>query len=324
MILASPPAYLIYMGDTYCASGCSSGSKVVTIVVIRVELAGVRYSKINPVTYGEANVMCTIRLLEQAKMVKPVPPVILYASSSSVYGRNVSIPFKETAVTNKPISIYAATKLATEHVAHAYHSLYNMRITGLRFFTVYGPMGRPDMAAWMWAKNISNGDALTLYEVSGAAAGGRGGECVLVDPFGLLRDFTFIDDIVMGVVLAIEYSADYAIFNLARYSADYAIFNLGRGQPQNVSLLIRMLEAELGKKALILRNPLPAGDVAVTFADTSLARKCLGYEPKVSIKEGVRSFVKWFKQYSPPKLPRNLTYVNIDPDSHPGSLGIVA
>jgi len=276
----------------------------VTHIVHLAAQAGVRYSKINPVTYGEANVMCTIRLLEQAKMVKPVPPVILYASSSSVYGRNVSIPFKETAVTNKPISIYAATKLATEHVAHAYHSLYNMRITGLRFFTVYGPMGRPDMAAWMWAKNISNGDALTLYEVSGAAAGGRGGE--------LLRDFTFIDDIVMGVVLAIE------------YSADYAIFNLGRGQPQNVSLLIRMLEAELGKKALILRNPLPAGDVAVTFADTSLARKCLGYEPKVSIKEGVRSFVKWFKQYSPPKLPRNLTYVNIDPDSHPGSLGIVA
>uniref|UniRef100_A0A7S4DUT4 NAD-dependent epimerase/dehydratase domain-containing protein n=1 Tax=Lotharella globosa TaxID=91324 RepID=A0A7S4DUT4_9EUKA len=207
-------------------------TSVITHVLHFAAQAGVRYSRQNPLAYGQANVMCTINLLEEARKLKK-PPVVLYASSSSVYGKAKHIPFSESQPTHKPISLYAATKKATEHIAHAYHSLYHMRMTGLRFFTVYGPLGRPDMAAWMWAKNITEGQPLTLYRTHGA----------------LLRDFTYIDDIVDGVVRAMD------------YSADWAIFNLGRGEPQNVTELINSLEEQLEKTAIVKLKPLPPGTV---------------------------------------------------------------
>ncbi|GAB5369521.1 hypothetical protein AAMO2058_001411800 [Amorphochlora amoebiformis] len=265
-----------------------------THIVHLAAQAGVRYSKKHPIAYGEANVLCTITLLEQAKNASRMP-IFLYASSSSVYGRSKNIPFKESQRTDRPISIYAATKLATEHVAYAYHELYKMRCTGLRFFTVYGPLGRPDMATWMWAKSIKEGKALTLYETSGK----------------LLRDFTYIDDIIDGVVAAIE------------FSADWAIFNLGRGEPQNVPDLISALEKELNKSAIVNKKPLPPGDVPLTYADTSLARMLLGYNPRVSILEGVRKFVTWFKSYEPEPLPSGFRFTSVDPALN-NTLGIVA
>lgn len=228
--------------------------------------AGVRYSLTNPFVYEESNLKGTLTILELARKHKINH--VVFASSSSVYGGNTKIPFAEEDPVNQPISLYAATKRAGELMCHSYHYLYGMNITCLRFFTVYGPYGRPDMAMFIFTKNILNGKPIEVYNHG-----------------KMKRDFTYISDIVSGVIASLDKPRGFAIINL--------------GNSQSVELLyfIACLEKELGKKAEKKLLPLQPGDVPETFADISRAKRLLGFEPKTKIEDGVKRFVVWYKSY---------------------------
>lgn len=228
--------------------------------------AGVRYSLENPFTYLENNSRGTLNLLELCRHHKVKD--FIFASSSSVYGNNKKMPFMEEDQVDQPISLYAATKKSNEEMAYTYHHLFGLHCTGLRFFTVYGPWGRPDMALYKFADNIMKGKQIDVYNHGNMA-----------------RDFTYIDDIVSGVIAAIDKSLPYEIFNLAR------------GQSIKLTYYISELEKNLGKEAYRNLMPMQAGDVQVTSADISKARKLLDYEPSVSVEEGIANFVEWFKDY---------------------------
>lgn len=230
--------------------------------------AGVRYSLTNPFVYEESNLKGTLNILELARQnnIKQV----VFASSSSVYGGNTKIPFAEEDPVNQPISLYAATKRAGELICHSYHHLYGMNITCLRFFTVYGPYGRPDMAMFIFTKNILNGKPIEVYNHG-----------------KMKRDFTYIADIVSGVVASLDKPMGFAIINL--------------GNSHSVDLLyfIACLEKELGTKAEKKLLPLQPGDVPETFADIRKAKRLLGFEPKTNIEEGIKQFVAWYQSYYP-------------------------
>lgn len=224
--------------------------------------AGVRYSLKNPQSYVHNNVECFVQLLEALKNIN-IP--LIYASSSSVYGKNTKVPFKETDPVIQPASVYAATKRENELLAHVYHNLYKQKSIGLRFFTVYGPMGRPDMAYYSFTKNILEEKPIDVYNYGKVS-----------------RDFTYIDDIVDGIVACMT------------VNFDYEIVNLGRGQPYSVGQFISIIEKATGKKAIKKMMPMAKGDVLITYADTSKAKSLLGYNPKVSLEEGIHKFVEWF------------------------------
>ncbi len=228
--------------------------------------AGVRYSVENPFVYAESNFTGTLNVLEFSRRygVKHV----VAASSSSVYGENKKIPFEETDRTDQPVSTYAATKKAGEVLAYAYHHLYGMNSTCIRFFTVYGPFGRPDMALFKFAKSILEGKPIDVYNNG-----------------NMRRDFTYVSDIVDGFVAALS------------KPLGYEILNLGRSNPVQLMDFIKVLEKELGTKAQMNMLPMQQGDVPETYADISKARKMLGYEPKVSVEEGVKKFVEWYRSY---------------------------
>lgn len=238
----------------------------IDIICHQAAQAGVRYSIDNPFIYEETNVRGTLNLLECAKDfgIKK----FIFASSSSVYGNRDNAPFSEDDKTDTPISLYAATKKATEAICYSYHSLYGIPMAGLRYFTCYGPWGRPDMAPFIFTKKILEGEEIEIF--------GKG---------DARRDFTFIDDIVGGVAKAVE--GDF----------DYEIFNLGRGETVVLSDFIEIIEKHTGKEARRKFTPKKKGDVALTSADISKAHDLLGYDPKVSIDQGVRSFVEWYKSY---------------------------
>ncbi|MCK4589121.1 MAG: GDP-mannose 4,6-dehydratase [Nanoarchaeota archaeon] len=225
--------------------------------------AGVRYSLENPFVYGESNLVGIINLLEFARQYR-IKHIVL-ASSSSVYGLNKKIPFNEDHRVDTPISIYSASKRAGELLAHAYSHLFNIDITCLRPFTVYGPYGRPDMALFKFTKNILEGKPIDVY---------NNGD--------MERDFTYVTDIVDGFVRALN------------KPMGFAIFNLGAGNPVKLMDFIRTIEEYLGKKAIINFMPMQPGDVKTTFADISKAQELLGYQPKVNVKEGVKNFVDWY------------------------------
>jgi len=228
--------------------------------------AGVRYSILHPFLYGHVNIMATINLLELCKEFKIMS--FVYASSSSVYGGN-KMPFSEESRVDTPISPYAATKKSMEMIAHTYHYLYNIHITGLRFFTVYGPWGRPDMALFKFVRNISADKSIDVYN------------------FGKMkRDFTYIDDIVSGILAALDK-------NLL-----YEIFNLGNNNPTKLGYFIECIENSLGKKAKKNYMPMQAGDIPESFADVSKAKRLLGWEPKTNIEKGIDNFVKWYNWYT--------------------------
>lgn len=252
----------------------------VTRVIHLAAQAGVRYSLKKPLEYVQANVRCFVTMLEAVKDVDKSLP-ITYASSSSVYGLNVQIPFSETHRTESQASLYGATKESNERIAHVYHHLHGLRLTGLRFFTVYGPLGRPDMAYFSFTQDILKGKRLTEYRRA--------------DGTELQRDFTYVSDIVDGVIAASE------------LGAPLEVFNLGNTHPEKVATLIQLLEAGLGRKANITTAPISAGDVPITFADVSHARERLGYSPKVSLAEGVGRFLKWYSEYYDVQMPA-LTY----------------
>jgi UDP-glucuronate 4-epimerase len=228
--------------------------------------AGVRYSIENPGAYVQSNVVGTAILAEAMKQhgVRRM----VFASTSSVYGNTTSLPFQESTPADKPISMYAATKRSCELLLYSYASQFHMDITCLRFFTVYGPWGRPDMALFSFTKNIQAGEPIDVYNNGDHR-----------------RDFTYIDDIVDGFVRAIK------------KPLGFEIVNLGNNNPVALTTYIETLEAELGMQAQKNLLPMQQGDVHETFADISKARELLGYEPKTQVTEGVERFVAWYRQF---------------------------
>ena len=228
--------------------------------------AGVRPSLLEPALYQRVNVEGTVHLLEAARR-NGVKKIVI-ASSSSVYGVNSKVPFSESDPIFAAISPYAASKLACEALGHVYHHVYEMDIVMLRFFTVYGPRQRPDLAIHKFARLIRDGKPIPVFG----------------DPAVSARDYTYMSDTVEGVIAG------------TKREFGYGIFNLGESQIVTLSRLIELLETHLGKKAIIERQPSQAGDVPITFADISKARKQLGYNPRVKIEQGIPLFVEWFNQ----------------------------
>ncbi|WP_282039742.1 NAD-dependent epimerase [Saccharicrinis aurantiacus] len=241
-----------------------------THVVNLAAQAGVRYSIENPDAYVQSNLVGFVNILECCRNYKIKH--LVYASSSSVYGQNIKVPFSEHDQVDNPVSLYAATKKSNELMAHTYSHLYNFNTTGLRFFTVYGPYGRPDMAPMLFANAIKKGDAIKVF---------NNGE--------MERDFTYIDDIVEGVARVIKYdlSADDEL---------YKVLNIGNSKPVKLFDFINIMEEAMGTEAQKVMYPMQDGDVKRTYADTTELEKLVGYKPKTSLKEGVGEFVKWFKK----------------------------
>jgi len=230
--------------------------------------AGVRYSIENPYAYIDSNIVGFMNILECCRhnAIKH----LVYASSSSVYGQNATVPFTEDGIVDKPVSLYAATKKANELMAYTYSHLYHLHTTGLRFFTVYGPWGRPDMAPMLFAKAITEGEPIKVFNNG-----------------NLSRDFTYIDDIVEGVIRVIELKLNKEEI--------YSIYNIGCSQPVKLLDFIHTMEDALGKKTDLIMMPMQAGDVFQTYADTAKLETDFGYKPNVTLKEGMEKFVKWYK-----------------------------
>lgn len=243
--------------------------------------AGVRYAMKNPNSYIHSNIAGFVNLLEVCKSANP-QPAIIWASSSSVYGLNSKIPFSENDRTDEPASLYAATKKAGEAIAHTYNHIYGLSVTGLRFFTVYGPWGRPDMAYFFFTKNIRKKKPITIFEAP--------------DRGSVARDFTYIDDIVKGCLSALDTSKrSTGSGGKKKGVAQYRIYNLGNTSPVTVKELVNILEKLLKMKADRVVLPLPKnGDVQFTHANISLAENELGYKPMTDLHTGLKKFVKWY------------------------------
>lgn len=227
--------------------------------------AGVRPSIQQPFLYEEVNIKGTLNLLELAKDFKIKN--FVFSSSSSVYGNSTKVPFSEKDNVDFPISPYAATKKSAELFCYNYHHLYNIPITCIRPFTVYGPRGRPDMAPYKFTELISTGKPIDMF--------GDG---------SMKRDFTYVTDIVFGIIAALD------------KNLDFEIINLGNSNPVELRRFIQIIEEAVGKKAIINQKPVPPGDVKITYADVSKAKELLGYDPQVKIEEGMNNFVRWYKE----------------------------
>ncbi len=246
--------------------------------------AGVRYSLENPAAYIQANLVGFGHILEGCR--HHGVEHLVYASSSSVYGGNKAMPFAEGQPVNHPVSLYAATKKANELMAHTYSHLYGLPATGLRFFTVYGPWGRPDMAPMLFAKAILAGEPIKVF---------NNGQ--------MRRDFTYIDDIVSGVIACLEKPAtadpafDAANPDPATSWAPHRVFNIGNAQPTELLHFIGVLEQALGRRAIQNFQPMQPGDVVATAADTSLLEAWVGFKPSTPIEVGVEQFARWYRQF---------------------------
>ena len=246
--------------------------------------AGVRYSIENPSAYINSNLVGFANILECCRKHKIKH--LVYASSSSVYGGNIKMPFSEKDGVNHPVSLYAATKRSNELLAHTYSHLYNLPTTGLRFFTVYGPWGRPDMALFLFTKSIINKKPIRLF---------NNGD--------MIRDFTFIDDIIKSLCLLIEKPPEINLNESisSKYPneswAPFKIFNIGNSTPTPLLKYVNALENSLGLKAIKEYAPMQPGDVKATFSDTSLLENWIDYKPKTSIEDGISKFVEWYKDF---------------------------
>lgn len=245
--------------------------KDIAVMVHLAAQAGVRHSLVDPYSYVQSNVMGHLVVLEAARLL-PGLRHLVYASSSSVYGANTTLPFCETDRVDTPISVYAATKRADELMSHAYAHLHGLPQTGLRFFTVYGPWGRPDMAYYSFAKAIAGGDPITVYD------GGTP-----------RRDFTYIDDIVAGVIGCLDRPPDGEL--------PARVLNIGNHRSEPVSALIALLERALGRRAIVRHVPRPTADVAETFASVDAIAALTGFAPRTALAEGIPRFVAWFRQW---------------------------
>jgi len=242
------------------------------VVVNLAAQAGVRYSITNPASYIESNILGFFNILEACRNFHVQH--LVYASSSSVYGNTQEVPFKETQKTDFPISLYAATKKSNELMAFTYAHLYNIRITGLRFFTVYGPFGRPDMAYFSFTKNICESIPIHLF---------NGGN--------LKRDFTYIDDIVEAINRLL------LVPPFSESKAPHSVYNIGNGKPQLVTDFLNILETVIGRKAIIENKSMQAGDVNITFADCSELNSLINFEPDTPIQDGLKNFFEWYKEH---------------------------
>ena len=230
---------------------------------------GVRYSIDNPYAYIDSNIVAFLNVLECCRHYDV--PYLVYASSSSVYGNTTQVPFSTDDPVNKPISLYAATKKSNELMAYCYGHLYHFSTTGLRFFTVYGPWGRVDMAMFKFTKAILEGRPIDVYNHG-----------------NLSRDFTYIDDIVEGVKRVVTKMPE---------KPEYRLYNIGHGSPVQLLDFIHAIEKVTGKKAILNMKEMQKGDVVTTWADTTALEKDFGYSPKVGIEEGVEQFVKWYRDF---------------------------
>ena len=245
--------------------------------------AGVRYSIVNPDAYIKANIIGFYNILEACKIF-PVKHLV-YASSSSVYGSNDKIPYTINDKADTPVSLYAATKKSDELLAHAYSKLYDIPTTGLRFFTVYGPAGRPDMAYFDFTNKLINRETIKIFNY---------GNCK--------RDFTYVDDVVEGILKVIKKPP-----KKNKEQPPYALYNIGHGSPVDLLTFITILQEELINEGILPKDydfelykelvPMQPGDVAVTFADTTLLEKVFKYKPKTDLREGLSKFVEWYKEY---------------------------
>lgn len=245
---------------------------------------GVRYSLKNPHAYIQSNVVGFTNLVEACRHHQIEH--LVYASTSSVYGANAAQPYRESDGTNHPFSVYAATKKSNELIAHAYSHLYQLPTTGLRFFTVYGPWGRPDMAFFSFTRDILNDKPIQVFNYG-----------------QMQRDFTYIDDIVRGISFSIDQPATPNPHwnpkepDAGSSAAPYRIYNIGCGTPVNLMTYIQALEAALGKKAIIEMMPMQSGDVVSTHASTQRLKEALGYEPSIPVAEGIARFVQWYLEF---------------------------
>lgn len=264
------------------------------IVVNLAAQAGVRYSIINPDAYVESNLIGFYNILEACRHSYDAgnTPVehLVYASSSSVYGSNKKVPYSTDDKVDNPVSLYAATKKSNELMAHAYAKLYNIPCTGLRFFTVYGPAGRPDMAYFGFTDKLRAGKTIQIFNY---------GNCK--------RDFTYIDDIVTGVKKVMEKVPDRATGEDGLPVPPYALYNIGNNNPENLLDFVRILSEELVRAGVLPEDydfeahkelvPMQPGDVPVTYADTSALERDFGYKPSTSLREGLRRFAAWYKEF---------------------------
>lgn len=263
------------------------------VVVNLAAQAGVRYSITNPDSYIESNIIGFYNILEACRHsydgASPVEHLV-YASSSSVYGTNKKVPYSTEDKVDNPVSLYAATKKSNELMAHAYSKLYNVPSTGLRFFTVYGPCGRPDMAYFGFTNKLRNGEKIQIFNY---------GNCK--------RDFTYIDDIIEGVVRVIKSAPSREIGDDGLPIPPYALYNIGNNQPENLLEFVSILQEELVRAGIIPGDydfeshkelvPMQPGDVPVTYADTSALERDFGFKPSTSLRDGLRKFAEWYKEF---------------------------
>lgn len=258
------------------------------IVVNLAAQAGVRYSITNPDAYISSNLIGFYNILEACRDY-PVEHLV-YASSSSVYGSNKKVPYSTEDKVDNPVSLYAATKKSNELMAHAYSKLYNIPSTGLRFFTVYGPAGRPDMAYFGFTNKLINGETIKIFNY---------GNCK--------RDFTYVDDIVEGVIRVIKGAPEKKNGEDGLPIPPYAVYNIGNSSPENLLDFVNILQEELVKAEVLPKDydfeshkelvPMQAGDVAVTYADTTPLERDFGFKPNTSLRDGLRKFAKWYKEF---------------------------
>ena len=241
--------------------------------------AGVRYSIENPAAYVQSNLVGHCNMLELARQREAKH--FVYASSSSVYGGNESLPFRVEDRVDHPLSLYAATKKSDELISESYAHLYRLPMTGLRFFTVYGPWGRPDMAMWIFTKALYEGRPLPLFNAG-----------------QMRRDFTYIEDIVRGVVACLDSPPnDDGSTKAGGSKAPHALYNIGNSRSEDLMRVVELLEDATGQRALIDPKPMQPGDVTETYADISAIQRDLGFEPSTTIAEGVPNFVNWYREY---------------------------
>ena len=258
------------------------------IVVNLAAQAGVRYSITNPDAYIEANIIGFYNILEACRN-NPVEHLV-YASSSSVYGSNKKVPYSTEDKVDNPVSLYAATKKSNELLAHSYSKLYDIPSTGLRFFTVYGPAGRPDMAYFGFTNKLINGEKIKIFNF---------GNCK--------RDFTYVDDIVEGITRVMQGAPSKQIGEDGLPIPPYSIYNIGNGNPENLLDFVQILQEELVKAGVLPEDydfeahkelvPMQPGDVPITYADTTGLEKDFGYKPSTSLREGLRKFAAWYKEF---------------------------
>lgn len=261
-----------------------------TVVVNLAAQAGVRYSITNPDAYIQSNLIGFYNILEACRHAEPAVEHLVYASSSSVYGSNKKVPYSTEDKVDNPVSLYAATKKSNELLAHAYSKLYNIPSTGLRFFTVYGPAGRPDMAYFGFTNKLRKGETIQIFNY---------GNCK--------RDFTFVDDIVEGVKRVMKGAPEKAVGEDGLPIPPYAVYNIGNSNPENLLDFVTILQEELIRAEVLPADydfeahkklvPMQPGDVPVTYADTGALERDYGFKPNTNLRAGLRKFAEWYKEF---------------------------